>query len=146
MNPGWLSAKDCDIDEFVALVETDVTLADYPAAALNIPRIGGHSNFSVESIVAYQPDLVVVWSGGHSQATIQQLDALKLKTFHINADYTAAIRNYKKVVQLNLAPSLADVCLKYLTKQREELRSDKKVDPLIASTQNKLDRQRFYVQ
>ncbi len=42
-----------------------VDYADYPAAALNIPRIGGHSNFSVESIVAYQPDLVVGWASGY---------------------------------------------------------------------------------
>ncbi|NNC55803.1 MAG: ABC transporter substrate-binding protein, partial [Pseudomonadales bacterium] len=45
-------------------IVASVSYADYPAAAKNIPRIGGFSNFSVESIIAHQPDLVIGWASG----------------------------------------------------------------------------------
>ena len=47
-----------------AIVAT-VSYADYPEAAKQIPRIGGFTNFSVESIVAWQPDLVIGWASGY---------------------------------------------------------------------------------
>ncbi len=46
-----------------AIVAT-VSYADYPEAAKKIPRIGGFTNFSIESIIAHQPDLVVGWASG----------------------------------------------------------------------------------
>ena len=44
-------------DKIVATVE----YSDYPASALKIPRVGGHSKINLEAVVAAKPDLVIAW-------------------------------------------------------------------------------------
>ncbi|NNC55328.1 MAG: ABC transporter substrate-binding protein, partial [Pseudomonadales bacterium] len=55
-----------------------VNYADYPAAAKDIPRIGGFSHFSREAILQYQPDLVIGWAAGYQgfAGLLEQLEAL----------------------------------------------------------------------
>lgn len=45
-----------------------VSYSDYPEQAKSIPRVGGFSNFSVEAIVAFNPDLVITWASGNSSS------------------------------------------------------------------------------
>lgn len=49
-------------DRIVATVD----YADYPPEALEIPRVGGFADFSVESILSFKPDLVVGWGSGYA--------------------------------------------------------------------------------
>lgn len=42
-----------------------VSYSDYPAAARQIPIVGGYHAFSLEKIVSLQPDLIVTWSEGN---------------------------------------------------------------------------------
>jgi len=52
--------------------------ADYPKAALNIPRVGNSNGIQIERVLALKPDLVIVWQGGNKSADIQKLQALGL--------------------------------------------------------------------
>lgn len=58
---------------------------DYPEAAKAVPHIGGHNNFSVESIVALKPDLILFWPGGNSKTLEQQLRAFGLPIYYSKA-------------------------------------------------------------
>lgn len=58
-----------------------VDYADFPEAALNIPRVGGYNISSVEAIVAYKPDLVIFWGSGNSQKILQHLIRLNIPVY-----------------------------------------------------------------
>jgi iron complex transport system substrate-binding protein len=55
--------------------------SDYPAAARDIPRIGGGGGLDVEAIVALQPDLVVAWQSGNPAGQLERLRALGMTLF-----------------------------------------------------------------
>ena len=55
-----------------ALVAT-VEYSDYPAAARNIPRIGGYNSLSIEAMVAHRPDLVLAWGSGTGNKIVRRL-------------------------------------------------------------------------
>lgn len=58
-----------------------VDYSDYPAEALDIPRIGGISAYSYEAIVALKPDLVLVWYSGHGSQALSALEALGVTVY-----------------------------------------------------------------
>ncbi len=64
-------------DQIIATVE----YSDYPAEALNIPRIGSNNSISYEAIVGLAPDLVLVWQSGNGEPMIQRLKSLGLKVY-----------------------------------------------------------------
>ncbi|MFN2289263.1 MAG: cobalamin-binding protein [Chromatocurvus sp.] len=55
-----------------ALVAT-VEYSDYPAAARDIPRIGGYNSLSIEAMVAQRPDLVLAWGSGTGSNIVRRL-------------------------------------------------------------------------
>ena len=83
--------------------------SDFPPEVMNLPRVGGFPNVNVESVVSFKPDLVVVWTGGNSQSVTRQLEALKIKTFHINArDFAGIERNIRQLGQIAGSESVAN--------------------------------------
>lgn len=58
--------------QIVAAVE----YSDYPAAAKQLPRVGGYSRFDVESILIKNPDLIIGWASGNPAAQLAQVRAL----------------------------------------------------------------------
>jgi iron complex transport system substrate-binding protein len=70
--------------------------SDEPAAAHAIPRIGDSQGFDLERILALRPDVVVVWDGGTSQASIELLQRRGLRIYRhqvaVLADIPDAIR------------------------------------------------------
>lgn len=58
-----------------------VSYSDYPEAAKNIPRVGSYSNISYESVVALNPDLVIVWQSGNGDEVVQRLASLGLTLY-----------------------------------------------------------------
>lgn len=58
-----------------------VDYSDHPAAARNIPRIGGYSRLDLEAIAALQPDLAIGWLSGNSPAHLDKLRALGIPVF-----------------------------------------------------------------
>jgi len=78
-----------------ALVGT-VAYSDYPAAARSLPRVGDGWQVDVEGVLALRPDVVLAWTSGTPQATVDRLRAAGLQvvsvpTFRL-ADVPAALR------------------------------------------------------
>jgi len=55
--------------------------SDYPAAARDLPRIGGYVNIDLEAVLALRPDLVVAWKSGNSAAQWERLRALGVAVY-----------------------------------------------------------------
>jgi len=64
-----------------------VVYSDYPAAARNIPRIGGFSKLDLEAIAALKPDLAIGWASGNSPAHIEKLRALGIPVFLVQPEH-----------------------------------------------------------
>lgn len=58
-----------------------VSYSDYPHAAQNIPRVGSYDKISYESVVALNPDLVIVWQSGNGEEVAQRLESLGLPIY-----------------------------------------------------------------
>lgn len=58
-----------------------VGYSDYPAAALQIPRVGSHQQIDVERIIALKPDLLVVWLHGNSERQLEHVRKLGIPFF-----------------------------------------------------------------
>jgi len=60
-----------------------VDYADFPPAAIEIPRVGGFANFSLESIIAFKPDLVVGWGSGYAgfEQLIERLETVGIAIY-----------------------------------------------------------------
>ncbi|MCK8044492.1 cobalamin-binding protein [Shewanella sp. 1CM18E] len=74
-------------DSIVATTE----YADFPEAALNIPRIGGYHGVQIERILELEPDLVVVWASGNKLEDIQRIKELGFKVFDSNPKTLEAV-------------------------------------------------------
>lgn len=64
-------------DKLVATVR----YADYPEAAIKLPRVGGFNSWDLEEIVSYKPDLVLVWFSAGGDALIKKLTQLGIPVY-----------------------------------------------------------------
>jgi iron complex transport system substrate-binding protein len=64
-------------DRIVGTVE----YSDYPPAAQQIPRVGGHSKINLEAVVAAKPDLVIAWESGNSPSAIEKIRQLGIPVY-----------------------------------------------------------------
>ncbi|WP_417617337.1 cobalamin-binding protein [Oceanisphaera sp.] len=55
--------------------------SDYPAAALELPRVANYRSLNMEQLLALQPDLVVAW-GNAQQQMVQPLEQLGIAVFY----------------------------------------------------------------
>ena len=60
-----------------------VEWSDYPAAALDIPRIGDAFRFDMERIAALDTTHALAWDGGTPVAAIQQLESLGIEVIQV---------------------------------------------------------------
>lgn len=58
-----------------------VAYSDHPAAARDVPQIGGYNALSLEAIVALQPDLVLAWGSGNGAAIVRRLETLGIPVY-----------------------------------------------------------------
>lgn len=63
-----------------------VDYSDFPAAARQLPRIGGYSKLDLEAIVALKPDLAVGWASGNSPAHIDKIRALGIPVYLVQPE------------------------------------------------------------
>lgn len=70
-----------------------VSYADYPAAALKIPRIGGYHGIQIEKILALKPDLVIVWPLGNKVSDIEQMKKMGLKIVYSQPNQIEDVAN-----------------------------------------------------
>lgn len=58
-----------------------VSWSDYPPEARRIPRLGSDQALSVEAILAFKPDLVLLWASGNGRDLLERLQALGLTVY-----------------------------------------------------------------
>jgi len=59
-----------------------VEYADFPDAALKIPRIGGYHGIQIEKVLELKPDLVIVWRSGSKDSDIEQMEKMGLNIIY----------------------------------------------------------------
>lgn len=65
--------------------------ADFPEAALAIPRIGGYYGIQIERVLELEPDLVVVWGSGNKAEDIERIKELGFRVFDSNPQTLEAV-------------------------------------------------------
>lgn len=79
-----------------------VDYSDYPKEAKSVPRVGVISAFSVEAIVALEPDVVFVWHSGRGARVLEKLQELGVPTYASDprtlSDIPRSIRDYGKII------------------------------------------------
>jgi len=58
--------------------------SDYPAQALDLPRVGSYVNLDLEKIVALKPDLCIAIKDGNPKAVIDRLEDLKIPVYAVD--------------------------------------------------------------
>ncbi len=58
-----------------------VSYSNFPLEARGIRQVGSYNAFSLETIVALQPDLIVMWGSGNGMQVLAQLEALGIPVF-----------------------------------------------------------------
>jgi len=74
-----------------------VEYSDYPAAAMNLPRVGDAFRVDLEALLALQPDLVIIWASGNPAALVDRAEQLGLPVWRTE------IRELADIPQLMLA-------------------------------------------
>jgi iron complex transport system substrate-binding protein len=105
-----------------ALVGT-VEYSDYPAEARRLPRVGDGWSVDIERVLALRPDVVLAWSSGTPQATIERLEAVGLRVVNVPtfrlADVPAALR---LVGRLAGTPAVAEAAARRFDDEVDRLR------------------------
>ncbi|WP_462150817.1 cobalamin-binding protein [Pseudoalteromonas xiamenensis] len=68
-----------------------VDYADYPEAALGIPRIGGYHGIQLEKLLALEPDLVIAWQTGNKKDDLAKIESLGIPVMYSNATSLEAV-------------------------------------------------------
>lgn len=101
-----------------------VQYSDYPAAAAALPRVGGVAGISLESIVALQPDLVVVWGSGSPLSLRQGLRDLGIDYFVDEIRSIAELKlSLRALAKLTGNSPKAEKLLENLSEQLEQMTS-----------------------
>jgi len=84
------------------LIVGTVDSSDYPAAALDIPRVGNYTQFNIEAILKLKPDLIVAWASGNNMGSVQRLIDLGLPVFFSEpTDFEKIISNIERFAQIS---------------------------------------------
>lgn len=102
-----------------------VEYADYPEAALTIPRVEGYHGIQIEKVLALKPDLVMVWQSGNKVSDIEQMEKMGLNIVyslpHNIEDVASELRHLGKAIGHE---AQAEVVANNYTKKLEKLRQD----------------------
>jgi iron complex transport system substrate-binding protein len=78
-----------------------VSYSNFPDAAKNVPEVGTYNAFSLEQVLALQPDLVVIWGSGNGMQTLPQFEALGIPVYVSElrqlSDVPKSIRNLSQL-------------------------------------------------
>ena len=108
-------------DRIIAVVE----YSDYPEAANALPSLGSYAQFSIETIVSMQPDLIVAWRGGNNGEALDQLERLGMTIYYSEPrsfdDILVNIRNFSKLADSEdkMDPSVNQI-METITKNRKQ--------------------------
>jgi len=110
-----------------------VEYADYPAAAKQIPRVGGYHGLQFEKVLALRPDLVIVWKNGSKETDIEKLTTLGIPVaYSVSKDITQVPHELLKLGELtgleSRAKALADEFMKDYNKLTERYQNQPQLD------------------
>jgi iron complex transport system substrate-binding protein len=98
--------------------------SDEPDAARAIARIGDSQGYDLERILALQPDVVVIWSGGTNTAEIQRLEAVGLRIYRHRVSRLADVPGaLQRLGQLAGTQTVADAASRALAARIAALRA-----------------------
>ena len=79
------------------VVVATVSYSDFPMQAKQIPRLGGFENAKLESILAFNPDLILAWNSGNNLQQLAVLENFGLTLYRDNPkkvqDVARTLRN-----------------------------------------------------
>ena len=116
-------------DKVIGIVE----YSDYPAATKTIPSVGSYAQFSIETILAMKPDLVVAWRGGNNSEALDQLERLGLTLYYSEPrsfdDIINNIHHYAALADSRdtLDPRVHEV-KEHIAQSRDEFANSERVD------------------
>ena len=86
-----------------------IEFSDFPAKALNIPRVGNYARLKIEKIIALQPDLVIAWHTGNPVADLAKLEKLGIKVVYSKPTLLADVsKDYRQIGRLTGTEKLAE--------------------------------------
>jgi len=88
------------------IVAVDVT-SEYPENIKKLPKVSRNRSISVENIVSFRPDLILVPTGDLSKENVLQLKTLGIRVVQINQEYSTQ-GALKFIRQIAAATSLTD--------------------------------------
>ncbi len=56
--------------------------SDYPAAALQLPRVNSFAALNIEAILALKPDVVIAWRSGNPEADLKRLQQFGIRVLY----------------------------------------------------------------
>ncbi len=78
-----------------------VSYSNFPDEAKNVPEVGTYNAFSLEQVLALQPDLVVMWGSGNGMQTLSTFEALGIPVYVSElrqlSDVPKSIRNLSQL-------------------------------------------------
>lgn len=78
-----------------------VSYSNFPDEAKNVPEVGTYNAFSLEQVLALQPDLVVMWGSGNGMQTLPQFETLGIPVYVSElrqlSDVPKSIRNLSQL-------------------------------------------------
>jgi len=99
--------------------------SDFPKQALDIQRIGNYKQVNIEAILGLKPDLIVAWSSGNTDESVQRLIDLGLPVFYSEPEtFEQIISNVERLARLSgnlerAAPRLTEMRKTYQALQTE---------------------------
>ena len=78
-----------------------VSYSNFPDEAKNVPEVGTYNAFSLEQVLALQPDLVVMWGSGNGMQTLSKFEAMGIPVYVSElrqlSDVPKSIRNLSQL-------------------------------------------------
>ena len=106
-------------DRLVGTVE----YSDYPAAALEVPRIGDAFRVDYERVAVLQPDLVLAWGSGNPQEIVGKLQSLGYRVIALEPQSIDSIAaELREIGRLAGTQSVAEQSALELLARRDSLR------------------------
>lgn len=101
-----------------------VSYSNYPQQAQAIPEVGSYNAFSLEQILALQPDLVVMWGSGNGMQTLSKLEGLGIPVYVSELRKLSDVpESIRRLGTLAGTASVAEVEARRIEREIESLRS-----------------------
>lgn len=101
-----------------------VSYSNYPQDAQKIPEVGTYNAFSLEQILALQPNLVVMWGSGNGMQTLSKLEELGIPVYVSELRHLSDVpQSIRKLSQLAGTTSVGEAEASRIETELESLQS-----------------------